>query len=316
MSLQYRKLTILHIGLLTGGIIGVWSFISGLVEGLSGFVDPSIFNANQALGPLPGIFMTALLQALVLTWFSTKTQLSGTKLGIVIFVMIFGVQFFMSQIETLYFLDSIQMPWQIILGQVLAGVGVGLVAAFLCIRYKNKLDILQDNPKDGFYTLPRNIAIGRFTILAFVYTLFYYSFGYFVAWQFTALREYYSGSTELIPFLPYMLGQITGEPQLILFQFFRGFLWAGIAYMAAMNLPKAKQWERAVIVGLAMSIGLAFPLLLPQDFMPAPVRLGHFFELLIENFVFGVVAVLLFVQDKKGTARPSVKNYQQPSMVE
>jgi hypothetical protein len=36
-----------------------------------------------------------------------------------------------------------------------------------------------------------------------------------------------------------MQGQIAGEPQLILFQIFRGFLWAGIAFMVAMNMPKA-----------------------------------------------------------------------------
>lgn len=296
MSSQYRKLNIVHIGLMTGGIIGVWSFISGLVEGLSGLVDPNSFDANQALGPLPWIFITALLQTLIATWYANRTQLSGKKLGAVVFVVIFGVQFFMSQIETLYFLDSIQMPWQLIFGQILAGVGVGLLAALLSARYKNNLNELQGNSGNGFNTLPRNVVIGRFTILALVYTLIYYLFGYFVAWQFPALRQYYSGSTELIPFITHMQGQLTGESQLVLFQIFRGYLWAGIAYMAAMNLPKAKYWEKLVIVGLAMSIGLAFPILVPQPYMPTPVRLGHFPELLSSNFVFGIIAAWLFTK--------------------
>jgi len=298
MSSQYRKLTIVHIGLMTGGIIGVWSFISGLVEGLAGFVDPNTFDANQALGPLPWIFITALLQTLIVTWYANKTQLSGKKLGVVVFVVIFGVQFFMPQIETLYFLNSIQIPWQLILGQILAGVGVGLLAALLSARYKNKLDELQGNSENGFNNLPREVVIGRFTILAFVYTLIYYLFGYFVAWQFSALREYYSGSTELLPFINHMQGQLTGEPQLLLFQIFRGYLWAGIAYMATMNLTKAKYWERLVIVGLAMSIGLAFPILVPQVYMPTPVRLGHFPELLSSNFVFGIIAAWLFTKSE------------------
>ncbi|TFH32298.1 MAG: hypothetical protein E4G99_12910 [Anaerolineales bacterium] len=307
---------VLHIGILTGGILGVWSFIAGLVEGLSGFVDPNTFDASQALGPLPGLFVTSLLYTLVLTWYANRTQLSGAKLGVVVFLVIFGVMFFMTQIETLYFLDSIQIPWQIIFGQVLAGIGVGLVAALLTIRYKRKLDVLQSNPKEGYRSLPRSTIIGRFTILAFVYTLFYYLFGYFIAWQFPALREYYSGSTQLVPLLPHMLGQISGEPQLILYQIFRGFLWAGIAYMAAMNMPKAKGWERVVVVGLAMSIGVSFPLLLPQDFMPAPVRLGHFFELFIENFVFGVVVVFLFRHGKEAGSSASPLDPQQASHVE
>jgi len=304
MSSQYRKLNLVHIGLMTGGIIGIWSFISGLVEGLAGFVDPNTFDANQALGPLPWIFITALLQTLIVTWYANRTQLSGIKLGVVVFVVIFGVQFFMSQIETFYFLDSIQMPWQLIFGQVLAGIGVGLFAALLSVRYKNKLGALEGNSENGFNTLPRNVAIGRFTILAFVYTLIYYLFGYFIAWQFPSLREYYSGSTELIPFMSHMQVQVTSEPQLLLFQIFRGYLWAGIAYMATMNLPKAKQWERLLIVGLAMSIGLAFPILVPQSYMPTPVRLGHFPELLSSNFVFGVIAAWLFGKESILTQSP------------
>lgn len=315
MSSQVRKLSLVHIGLLTGGILGVWSFISGLVEGLAGFVDPNTFDASQALGPLPGLFATSLLYALVLTWYASRTQLSGFKLGVVVFVVIFGVMFFMTQIETLYFLDAIQMPLPIIFGQVLAGIGVGLVAGLLSIRYKKKLTAIQSSPQGSFQNLKGSVLIGRFTILSIVYTLFYYGFGYFIAWQFPALRQYYTGSTELTPFVPHMQGQITGEPQLILFQIFRGYLWAGIAYIAAMNLPKARQWERIVIVGLAMGIGVSFPLLLPQDFMPAPVRLGHFFELLIENFIFGAVAVLLFVRDK-GAVSTSPTLEAQPSSPE
>jgi len=306
MSSKYQKLHIMHIGLMTGGIIGVWSFISGLVEGLSGFVDPNTFDANQALGPLPWIFITALLQTLIITWYIQRTQLAGKKLGIVVFILIFGVQFFMSQIETIYFLDSIQIPRQLIFGQILAGIGVGFLVALLSVRYRNKLDELQDNPKNGFINLPRNVVITQFTILAFVYTLIYYFFGYFIAWQFPALREYYSGSTDLVPFLSHMQVQLAEEPGLIIFQIFRGYLWAGIAYLATMNLPKAKTWERFVIVGLVMSIGLAFPILVPQKYMPTPVRLRHFPELLSSNFVFGVIASWLFT--RKNTHPISNKN--------
>jgi hypothetical protein len=299
MSSNTSKLTLVHIGLLTGVILGLWAFVSGLVEGLAGYVDPATFNADQALGPMPGLFATALSYALVFTWYANRTQLSGYRLAAVVFIVLFGVTFFMTQIETLYFLDSIQMPYVLIFGQVLAGVFVGTGAGLLSSRYKKKLDAGASDARSGFNSLPLGDMLRRFTILSIVYTLFYYFFGYFIAWQFPALREYYSGSTALTPFIPHMLGQVTGEPQLIVFQVFRGYLWAGIAYMAAMNLPKAKAWERMVIVGLCMAIGASFPLLLPQDFMPAPVRLGHFFELFIENFLFGVVAAYLFLKDWK-----------------
>ncbi len=299
MSSQSRKLTIVHIGLLTGIILGLWAFVSGLVEGLAGYVDPATFNADQALGPMPGLFATALSYALVFTRYANRTQLSGYRLAAVVFIILFGVMFFMTQIETLYFLDSIQMPYMLIFGQVLAGIFVGIGAGLLSSRYKKKLDAISSATPGAFNTQSLGDMLRRFTILSIVYTLFYYFFGYFIAWQFPAVREYYSGSTALTPLIPHMVGQVTGEPQLIVFQIFRGYLWAGIAYMAAMNLPQAKAWERMVIVGLCMAIGISFPLLLPQDFMPAPVRLGHFFELFIENFTFGVVAAYLFLKHRQ-----------------
>ena len=68
--------------------------------------------------------------------------------------------------------------------------------------------------------------------------------------------------------------------------------------MATMNLPKAKHWERLVIVGLAMSIGQEFPILVPQAYMPTPVHLEHFPELLSSTFVFGIIAAWLFTKSE------------------
>ena len=51
-----------------------------------------------------------------------------------------------------------------------------------------------------------------------------------------------------------------------------------------------RRLEKPVIVCLLLSIGLSLQILLPQAYMPAAVRYGHFPELLFENFVFGVIA--------------------------
>lgn len=139
-----------------------------------------------------------------------------------------------------------------------------------------------------------NLLVWKFGLLSVIYTIFYFVFGYYIAWQFPALREYYSGSTDILPFLAHMAGQIETDFTLILFQVARGFLWAGIAYIVTVNLPAAKLWERMIICGLAVSIGLATPLFVPNEYMPSAVRFGHFFELLIENFLFGAIAACLF----------------------
>lgn len=291
------KTVLKQVGSMTGFMVAVWSFVSGLSLGLMGFVDPAAFGPAKALEPLPGLFLACLLNVLVIIWFVSRSQLTGFKLGLVVFTVIFGVMFFMTQIETIYFNDSIQMPWQIIFSTVLTGVFVGLVVAVLAVRSKK-----QAEPDQADSQNPYPFVFWKFAALSIVYLVFYFFFGYYIAWQFPALREYYSGTTDILPFIVHMQGQIADNFDLILFQIVRGFLWAGIAYVVAINIPKARLWEKAIIVGLAVSVGLATPLFVPNDYMPAAIRFGHFFELLIENFLFGVIAVFLF------QARAKVQN--------
>jgi small-conductance mechanosensitive channel len=276
------KSNVQQVGLMTGIMLGVWSFVSGLLLGLMGFVNPSTFGPENALEPLPGLFLACLLNAVVIVWFVSKTHLSGYKLGSVVFLIIFGVMFFMTQIETVYFNASVQMPWQIIFSTVLTGVCVGLVVSWLAVRYKNKDKAIHE---ENIAAAPPTNLFWKFVALSGIYLMFYFFFGYFIAWQFPALREYYSGSTEILPFIVHMQEQIANDFGLILFQ---------IAYIVAVNITKGKPWERVILVGLAMSIGLATPLLVPNEYMPGAIRLGHFFELLIENFLFGVIAAFLF----------------------
>ena len=55
-------------------------------------------------------------------------------------------------------------------------------------------------------------------------------------------------------------------------------------------------WERLVIVGLLMSVGFSLQILLPNPYMPAGVRYGHFPALFVENFLLEVIAALLFTR--------------------
>lgn len=295
------KTVLKQIGSLTGFMVAVWSFISGLSLGLMGFVDPAAFGPAKALEPLPGLFLCCLLNALVIVWFTSRSHHTGFKLGLVVFTIIFGVMFFMTQIETIYFNDSIQMPWQIIFSTVLTGVFVGLTVAIRAVRNQQQSE---SDPSESQPSHP--LVFWKFTVLSVVYLVFYFFFGYYVAWQFPALREYYSGTTDILPFLVHMQGQVANNFDLILFQIVRGFLWAGIAYVVMVSASKARPWEQAVIVGLAVSVGLATPLFVPNEYMPATIRFGHFFELLIENFLFGVIAVLIF-RSNSNTQRASSK---------
>lgn len=289
------KTNIKHIGATTGVMLGIWSFVSGLLMGLFGFVNPATFGPEQALDPLPALFLVCLLNVLVVTWFVNRSRLIGFRLAMVVFVIIFGVMFFMTQIETIYFNSSIQMPWQVIISTVITGLVTGLVVAWLSARLKRKIGVVEQaniQTKSSGESLVN--TVWKFAALSLVYVVFYFSFGYFIAWQFPELREFYSGSREILPFLAHMQQQIATDPWLILFQIIRGILWVAIGYSVAVNIMQVKYWEKIILVGLMLSVGLATPLLVPNEYMPRVVRFGHFFELLIENFLFGVLVVLLF----------------------
>src|SRR5260370_12322095 len=78
--------------------------------------------------------------------------------------------------------------------------------------------------------LTLNSQAARFGILAIVYVVLYYLFGYYVAWQNPELRLYYSGTTELKSLYQTMRSTVTGTPWMLAFQFGRGLLWALFAY--------------------------------------------------------------------------------------
>lgn len=278
---------------LTGLMVGFWSFISGLLQGIFGFVDPATFNAATALKPLPALFLVCLLNSIIVVWYVKRTQFSGKQLFFRVFIIIFGVMFFMTQIETMYFNGSIKMPWQIIFSTVATGFVVGLLSSFYALKIKGKI-----------VSEPQNVLLKtkfsfvdffvKTSILSVVYMIFYFLFGYFVAWQFPVLREYYSGSTSMLSFGDHMMNQINEDSMLIVFQIFRGALWALIGYIVLVGLSTKEKLEKYILVGLILSVGLSTPLFVPNEYMPSGVRFGHFFELLIENFLFGVLLTYVY----------------------
>jgi len=49
-----------YLGVMTGLTLAVWSFLSGLFQGVMGYIDPTAFGPGQALAPLPALFLACL----------------------------------------------------------------------------------------------------------------------------------------------------------------------------------------------------------------------------------------------------------------
>lgn len=279
-----------YIAIITVSMFVIWSVTLGLLMGIIGFVDTTSADPMDAAVSTISLVVVSFLTTVVISWFLNRTQFLGLRLGALVFLMTFGVMFFMTQMETVIFNSAIEMPWQVIMATMVSGLAVSVTVAALSVLYRRKIGG-QSNvvPK-----LDNAKLLQKFLVLGVVYMILYFLFGYFVAWQVSDLREFYSGSTDILPFVAHMQNVIQTDVWLPIIQIARGMLWAGIGYLALAGLGHAKSWERYVIVGLVLSVSLSTQLLIPNSFMPDIVRLGHFFEVLLENFIFGAVVVLLF----------------------
>ncbi len=282
------KTNVKYIALMTIAMSLIWMISDGLFMGVA---DPVELVLSSG-----ALLLVSFVNVLVVAWFVNRTHLTGLGLAFRVFFLLFGVMFFMTQIGTLLFNTAIEVPVEVVGATIASGALATLSVAVLAIFYRRELG--PPARWDMWVDPSRNVS--KLLILAVIYMIFYFVFGYYTAWQVPELREFYSGSTEITPFWAHLWDVLRGNIALPVFQLTRGLMWAGLGYAAIVGLGNAKAWERFILVGLILSVGLATPLLLPNEFIPPEVRGGHFFELLAENFLFGMLVALFFRPRARG----------------
>ncbi len=120
--------------ILTGVMLAVWAFLSGLAAGLFGEIAPE----SQTPVTIWIFLAVVLVNVLVYEWYILRSNAYGRRLILVLFLLIFGVIFFMAQIETLVFNDAIQMSVALIIALIVAGVVVAGVVSPLAVRLFKK----------------------------------------------------------------------------------------------------------------------------------------------------------------------------------
>ncbi len=247
-------------------------------------------SSNNSVAPL---LIFCILNTIILTIFIINSKMQGLKLIGTTFIIFWGIQYFMTQIETLYFNDAVKMPLIDVMKVVISGaLSVIIYSTFGVLilgKYKKKLtSVVNENlTKSSLIKLLPNVAI-----LSISYVLIYFLFGYFVAWQFPDLRYYYTGSSAILNVFQHISKQFQSDPILPLFQLFRGLLWSGLSMIIITSLI-TKGWKTYIITGLLFSILITSTLIFPNAYMPAPVRLGHSIELFTSMFTFGVLSIFI-----------------------
>lgn len=279
LSLSVLMMIFWIIGLFTGNAI----FPSSLMEMSN---DP---NSNAELM----LFLTCALNTAVIMYFIYNSRRKGWKLVGILFLVTFGIQYFMSQIETLWFNDSLNFPvrgiWAIVTGGAIMNFIFAITATWLTGNFVNKNEFHGETIKLDLIPMLKWVAL----LAIIIWPLVYFMAGYLIAWQFAEVRLFYSGTTEMGSFLSIMKENMASG--LYFFQIFRGVLWVSIAYLVFASIEGS--WLRkGIILGLLLSFLGSSQLLLPNPFMSYTVRMAHLLETASSSFLWGLILAWCFAK--------------------
>jgi hypothetical protein len=200
------------------------------------------------------------------------TYYPTVKAIINIVCVMFFVQYFMTQMETLFFGSAftvLTLKDTVLL--MLAGLFPLLGTVPFMIKLFHNDAITQEKIK-----ISLNQLIIKLSIIGFVYMCIYMLFGYFVAWQFEELRLFYSGSTEKLSYFGQMSSIIKTRPIAFPFQILRGILF-GIAIIPIRYMI-SKNKLSFITTNCLIYLCTAVVLIIPNVLFPDTVRMAHLIE--------------------------------------
>ena len=258
-------------------------------------------NSNMELM----LFLTCALNTWVILYFINNTQCKGWKLAKTIFLVTFGIQYFMSQIETLWFNDSIDFPINGIWAIVSGGAIMILLFSVTATWFTGNFSPLQKSAgvKAKVDLVPMIKKILLFSVV--VWPVIYFLDGYLIAWQFAEVRLLYSGTAEMASFLSIMKANVASG--LYFFQILRGVLWILIA-LPALAVTRGLLMRKGVILGLLFAFLGSSQLLIPNPFMSDMVRMAHLIETASSMFLWGFMIAWYF--GKFISSEPNESDYK------
>lgn len=263
---------------------------------ISGTLLPRIEQSQSEAGTaLVALLAIAILNTCALTYVTLRSRWNGLKLILALWFALFGVLTLMSQIETAVFIRTLPqgfLPRIFLVGFLFSGVFAFLLTLVLGKRKRSE----ESNSTSNRLQMPISSWIYKLAIIAVVYVIIYFTFGYFFAWSSPAVREYYGGG-EYNGLLRQFIHVWQQSPWLFPLQVFRALLWTAIA-IPVIKMTKGAWWEAGLAVALLFSVVMNTQLLLPNPLMPYEVRMAHLVETASSNFLFAWILVWLLINEK------------------
>lgn len=247
-------------------------------------------EASQNSNPLDIIFLLVVNIWFTITVFYIGKNSDYSKKWLtwsLIFVYL-TVYSFMTQIETIFFKGAFEMLsildiWMIMLANIIPLI----VIIPLTLKIINK-DYPQIIPK---IDIKLTTLLWKVGLLAVVYMFIYFLFGYFVAWQFADLREFYSGTTEKQSFIQIMMGNFQNS-NIVPFQFLRGVLFS--VFILPIVLIFKNKTRQLLLSLILVYLSTSIVLIIPNFLFPDTVRWAHFLEMTSSMTLFSVITWLVW----------------------
>ncbi len=268
--------------------------------------------AMRGITPLPSaagsavmlLVLVCALETIVVSYLVLRSRWAGWRLMLAIFVVFYGVTTFMGQIESAVFLTQLpagMLPRLFLMGFLIAAPFSALAVIILGKRN----DELKEEQPAFLPSMPASTWLWKIAVISAAYVILYFTFGYFIAWRNPAVREYYGG-TDPGSFFAQLGTVVRDRPWLIPFQILRAMCWTAIA-LPVVQMLKGEWRETALALGITFAVLMNAQLLLPNPYMPEPVRMAHLVETASSNFVFGVLVGWLLADRRTFVQLPTVQ---------
>lgn len=256
-------------------------------------VSPAIEIPSKALSPQvnenPAFAFLAfsLCAGVVVSYVILRSSWYGWSLMGAVFVGIYGTETVGSQIDSVFFLSD-KLPRGMIRAIFLQGAIATALFSPLAVLLLGKWRTVSQVPESAApFRMGTASAAWKLALLVVAFVSLYMVFGYYVAWQNPALREYYGGQAYL-NFLASLKANWGYHPWIYFVQVFRALVYLACLY-PLIRMFRGARWETALAMALFLSVWTT-ALLIPNPMMPSSVARSHFWETLGFNLVFGALA--------------------------
>ena len=271
------------------------------VQGTHSPEQASATRPPQAEDLLPAFLTVSICVGGVLSYLILRSKWHGWLLVGAITVGMYGISTVAAQVESIFFLSN-KLPSGMIRAIFLQGVITTALFAPLAVLLLGKLRADSHSSSRASAGMSVQSIAWRLALIVAAFVFLYMFFGYYVAWQNPAVRQYYGGP-EQPSFFAALKANWAYHPEIYALQVFRALLYVSCLY-PLIRMLRAARWETALAMALFLSAWTTV-LLLPNPMMPSSVAHTHFWETLGFSLVFGALVGWLLSTPQQGVVKGS-----------